>query len=175
MTPLELIQRDATSQACHGLNPYPLHDRKDENETHVTLYLNVTLDGWMSADGFERLMPMHITLYKRRLPRSAIPDGAPLPWQVYEMNRRLKTTFAEHPFWFTGHTAVPSDRRVIIPMAYSNLVSALYRDVRFLLEVARIAGPDPFIGNEAFWTCNPSEHAIHLSAALQVRRGHAMT
>jgi len=129
MTPLELIQRDATSQACHGLNPYLLHDRKDENETHVTLYLNVTLDGWMSADGFERLMPMHITLYKRRLPRSAIPDGAPLPWQVYEMNRRLKTTFAEHPF----------------------------------------------IGNEAFWTCNPSEHAIHLSAALQVRRGHAMT
>ena len=146
MTPLQLIQRDATSQACHGLNPYLLHDRKEDNETHVTLDLNVTLD----------------------------PDGAPLPWQVYEMNRRLKTTFAEHPFWFTGHTAVPSDRHVIIPMAYSNLVSALYRDVRFLLEVARITGPD-LIGNEALWTCNPSEHAIHLSAALQVRRGHAMT
>ena len=61
MTPLELIQCDATSQACHGLNLYLLHARNDDNETHVSLYINVTLDGWMSADGFERLMPMHTT------------------------------------------------------------------------------------------------------------------
>ena len=162
MTPLELLQRDATSQACHGLNPYLLHARNDDNGTHLTLYINVTLDGWMSADGFERLVPMHIMLYRRRLPRCAIRDGVPHPCHVYEMNRRLQKTFADYPFWFTGRAVVPSVRRVIIPMAYSNLVCALYRDVRFLLELARITCPDPFIGNEAFWTCNPSEHAVHL-------------